>query len=160
MSEQECDLTYCSTCKCNKTADNFVKDDTTFKTCNKCRDRRKSIASPDSENGDDDEFTGRNYNYKTRYNRYKADDPDFDIPIDDFVEMIIDFCCYCGKRNLSRGFNGIDRVDNTQAHVPGNCVPCCWTCNRMKGSLDVHGYKLQIKYVYEHLGLQNYNEVE
>jgi hypothetical protein len=160
MSEQEPELVFCSTCKCNKTSDNFIKDDTTFKTCNKCRDRRKSIIGTESENGDaDDEFTGRNYNYKTRYNRYKADDPNFDIPLDDFVSMIIDFCYYCGKRNLNKGFNGIDRVDSTQPHVLGNCVPCCWECNRMKGAMDVNDFIRQVKWIYQHLNLQNYTDI-
>ena len=154
MSEPE--TVWCSDCKSSKTPDHFVNGDRVMKTCNKCREsakeRRKSIVCSESENGDqDDEFIGQNYNYKTRYNRYKADDPEFDLSLDDFVAMIIDYCHYCGKRNLYKGFNGIDRVDSTLPHIPGNCVPCCWTCNRMKGTMDVHDFITQIKYIYDHL---------
>lgn len=30
--------------------------------------------------------------------------------------------------------NGIDRYDSAQGYVSGNVVPCCWPCNRAKGS--------------------------
>jgi hypothetical protein len=30
--------------------------------------------------------------------------------------------------------NGIDRLDNDQGYVPGNCVPCCKECNGMKST--------------------------
>lgn len=34
-------------------------------------------------------------------------------------------------------YNGIDRVDNTEGYVPGNCVPACHSCNTAKGSLTL-----------------------
>ena len=163
-SEDNTFLLYCSKCRSNKSPDHFVKDDTTFKTCNKCRERerRKSIITdPDSENGDqDDEFTGRNYNYKTRYNRYKADDPYFDIPLDKFVEMIVSPCDYCGIRNLNKGFNGIDTVDSTLPHIMGNCVPACWDCNRRKGASQRREFLMHAKRIYEYLHLENIENVK
>ena len=54
-------------------------------------------------------------------------------------------CCnYCGAtpsavhRNRDRfyngnyTYNGIDRVNSELGYEIENCVPCCWTCNRMK----------------------------
>jgi hypothetical protein len=156
-------LLYCSTCKCNKSPEHFVKDDTTFKTCNKCRNRVRSkpVADAESENCEqDDEFTGRNYNYKTRYNKYKSDDPDFNIPLDKFVEMIVSLCDYCGIRNLNKGFNGIDRVDSTLPHIIGNCVPACWDCNRRKGASPRKEFLMHIKRIYEYLHLENIENVK
>ena len=154
---------WCSSCKSTKDMNLFYSDDKLMKTCATCRERNRKRPTSndfDSESVDqDDEFTGQNYNYKRRYNRYKADDPDFDIPLDDFVAMLIDKCHYCGARNLYKGFNGIDRIDSTQPHIPGNCVPCCWTCNRMKSAMDVNDFMRHIKNIYMHLGLQNYADV-
>lgn len=57
-------------------------------------------------------------------------------------------CYYCGvvpsniaKSNTTYGgclYSGIDRLDPTLGYVTGNVVPCCWNCNRMKGTLQ-HG---------------------
>ncbi len=162
MSETEQELIKCSGCYCVKSTDNFMKDGRLMKTCFTCREsdakRRKTTQPTDfeSENNDqDDEFTGQNYNYKTRYNKYKSGDPEFDISLDDFVAMIVDRCHYCGKRNLYKGFNGIDRVDSSLPHIPGNCVSCCWPCNRMKSTMEVHDFLNQVKYIYEYLNLRN-----
>lgn len=32
-------------------------------------------------------------------------------------------------------YSGIDRVNNRRGYLPGNCVPCCSTCNTMKRDL-------------------------
>lgn len=149
-------LIFCSTCKCNKSPDQFVKEDQTFKTCNKCRERKKPVSGNDSDTEEaDDEFSGRNFNYKTRYKKYQASDPEFDIPLEDFVLMIVDKCYYCGKRDLARGFNGIDRVDPTLPHIPTNCVPCCWICNRMKSDMDVHQWINHIHRISEYIKKNN-----
>lgn len=102
-------------------------------------------------------FIGENYNYKSRFNKYKSDDPNFDIPLDEFVKMITDNCHYCGKRNLYKGFNGIDRVDSNQPHILENCVPCCWPCNKMKSVMNITDFKRSIKSIYEHLNLVEFN---
>jgi len=57
-------------------------------------------------------------------------------------------CFYCGtppsQRKRSPGqvgehatyvYNGVDRVDNEVGYVAENCVPCCWRCNKAKGSM-------------------------
>ena len=59
-------------------------------------------------------------------------------------------CHYCGRapqamrkvRYHASGFvyNGIDRVDNLQGYVEGNCVACCSICNRMKFQLSANDF--------------------
>ena len=44
-------------------------------------------------------------------------------------------CLYCGVLDPAH-LNGIDRLDNATGYLPDNCVPCCWTCNMMKNTLD------------------------
>jgi hypothetical protein len=55
-------------------------------------------------------------------------------------------CAYCGivggnlkkTKNFKEGFrhNGIDRVDSSADYTPGNVVPCCGLCNRVKRDMD------------------------
>ena len=48
-------------------------------------------------------------------------------------------CEYCGfMPNDDEPINGLDRVDSSQGYTDSNTVPCCATCNSMKGSLDVN----------------------
>lgn len=55
-------------------------------------------------------------------------------------------CTYCGRPPHAKyyqggrpdsayTYTGIDRLDNRLGYEPGNCVPCCGTCNNAKGSL-------------------------
>jgi hypothetical protein len=32
-------------------------------------------------------------------------------------------------------FTGIDRADSRKGYQPGNCIPCCRECNRIKSDL-------------------------
>lgn len=51
------------------------------------------------------------------------------------LDMLASPCRYCGLLPEDR-VNGIDRVNSSVGYVPSNCVPCCKTCNMMKGCLD------------------------
>lgn len=49
-------------------------------------------------------------------------------------------------------FNGVDRKDNDSGYVWGNCVPCCFVCNRAKGDMgyeDFLAYRQRIAEVYK-----------
>jgi hypothetical protein len=81
------------------------------------------------------------------------------ISRDEFKRLITSSCEYCGqvpstpvnykgKTILMR--NGIDRIDSSKDYVDGNCVPCCWNCNRAKGDLTVEQYKKWLKQSYVH----------
>jgi hypothetical protein len=43
-------------------------------------------------------------------------------------------CDYCGGPHPKMGV-GLDRKDNNLGYIAGNVVPCCGTCNDMKGHL-------------------------
>ena len=43
-------------------------------------------------------------------------------------------CRYCGKEPIWPEMTGIDRFDNSIGYESENCVPCCYTCNKIKNS--------------------------
>ena len=50
-----------------------------------------------------------------------------------FNELILQPCFYCNNKKDGE-VNGIDRLNNNQGYQEDNVVPCCETCNSMKGS--------------------------
>ena len=89
----------------------------------------------------------------------------FSLPIDLFRTLLDSRCDYCGtppSLKLNRGmmqrfeahadyrYNGIDRVDSSKGYIPGNVVPCCATCNRMKLNHPYDFFIAQIKRILAH----------
>ncbi len=99
------------------------------------------------------------------FNRYKRDaksrDIGFELSIEQFKEITQKDCFYCGsspsqehklrRANGSYIYNGIDRVMNDQPYRHTNCVPCCWTCNNMKGTLGYGEFIHHLGIIYERL---------
>jgi hypothetical protein len=62
---------------------------------------------------------------------------------DEFRGLVEAPCHFCGRdpslvhrwRGSEYVFTGVDRWDNTRGYVAGNVVPCCATCNFLKGRL-------------------------
>ena len=61
----------------------------------------------------------------------------------EFFSLVTSPCAYCGappskavRRDGSKPLlaNGLDRRDNTVGYTRNNVVPCCWDCNKAKGS--------------------------
>jgi hypothetical protein len=92
-----------------------------------------------------------------------------DCNFDLFLKLSQQPCAYCGrgphrtsslpstiaqseyqKKEGVFTYNGLDRVDNTKGHTEGNVVPCCWTCNHMKGQLTREEFIAHIERVYNH----------
>jgi len=71
------------------------------------------------------------YNVYLRNSEFKK--LEFTISYDDYVSVVGKVCYYCGTLQ-ERGFNGIDRKDQTKGYIVENCVSCCKLCNYMKGS--------------------------
>lgn len=42
-------------------------------------------------------------------------------------------CTYCGTPSTIEKPTGVDRVDSSIGHLKTNCVPCCKSCNSLKG---------------------------
>lgn len=62
-----------------------------------------------------------------------------------FGELTKGDCYYCGAEPAQMAgstrwsaytYNGVDRVDNALGYEPSNCVPCCSTCNKIKGQVS------------------------
>lgn len=71
---------------------------------------------------------------------------------DDMLTKLIKPCYYCGIDAYTFGsLSGLDRVDNTQGYNAENTVPCCTTCNLMKGTMTLDEFKNQIMYCMLHL---------
>jgi len=71
-------------------------------------------------------------------------------------------CAYCGMEPRLRGTkktttkyaaNGIDRVHNDYGYIPGNVVPCCTICNRMKMDHSKKEFLQHVKRICEYNGL-------
>jgi hypothetical protein len=60
---------------------------------------------------------------------------EFSITYDEYSDVVTKECYYCGILQ-DRGFNGIDRKDQTKGYIIENCVSCCKMCNYMKGSTN------------------------
>jgi hypothetical protein len=72
------------------------------------------------------------YNYQYKSNKYRLT---FDLLLEQFETIVKMPCHYCGIIQ-DKGFNGIDRMDQTQGYVYENCVSSCKVCNYLKGSVD------------------------
>ena len=55
---------------------------------------------------------------------------------DDAGTMMTTPCVYCKHIDLAKRLNGIDRINPEGHYTKDNTVPCCWTCNYMKGVMD------------------------
>jgi hypothetical protein len=99
--------------------------------------------------------------WQTEYNSYigntvKKRNIPFSLTTQEFQQICSQNCFYCGeepsqKMDVGRGFkNGIDRFDNEVGYQMYNCVPCCWTCNRMKGKLSSQEFLQHIKNIFNH----------
>lgn len=53
------------------------------------------------------------------------------IPYDYFKKNILNNCHYCNLKS-----NGLDRINNNSIYKEDQVLPCCFTCNQMKGKLD------------------------
>jgi hypothetical protein len=72
-----------------------------------------------------------NYSNYKRNAEYK--NLDFNVSFEEYSIMVTKECHYCGVVQ-EKGFNGIDRKDQSVGYIIYNCVSCCKMCNYMKGS--------------------------
>ena len=71
--------------------------------------------------------------YKTYKYGAKSRGYEFKLSIKQFSEYWQEPCSYCGDEIETIG---LDRVDNKRGYTIDNIVPCCFTCNKMKSSMD------------------------
>lgn len=59
----------------------------------------------------------------------------FEFSEEEFKELVVKPCYYCNIID-EKGFNGIDRMNQSVGYSHSNGVSCCAMCNWLKGSLD------------------------
>lgn len=66
--------------------------------------------------------------------RCKARGIEFTLSKEQWKELIVKPCYYCGKdlSSIKKG-SALDRMDNNIGYLPDNVVPCCESCNYIKG---------------------------
>lgn len=91
---------------------------------------------------------------------------EFNLSREEFVTLIFSNCYYCGrqasnelKRPKSKKtqikYNGVDRFDTSKGYVSGNCVSCCWYCNKSKGDLSFDQWIDHLKLICSYQGIIN-----
>jgi len=93
------------------------------------------------------------------YRDYSRGSHEFRLSINEFRRLTKQDCYYCGAAphrvreykglNGPYVYNGVDRMDNTQGYVPGNCVACCWLCNRMKRTMSTDEFLAHVSKIHE-----------
>ncbi len=81
----------------------------------------------------------------------------FKLTKEEFKNIVTKPCFYCGQQgtqtkrskqnNGAFQYTGIDRYDNTKGYEKENCVPCCKTCNMMKGSMTPLEFKERMEII-------------
>lgn len=78
-------------------------------------------------------------NPKRRFSKYvdnaRRKNIAFNLSFEEAWAMFLESCNYCGADADETTLNGIDRIDSNGIYELKNCVPCCQTCNMMKGIL-------------------------
>ena len=72
------------------------------------------------------------------------------------IEICHQNCYYCGTAPIySKGYGvymtGVDRVDNTKGYTDENVVPCCKTCNIMKGTMTKDDFIAHINNIHNNM---------
>lgn len=70
----------------------------------------------------------------------RAEKKKFGFDAGSIVDLFRQPCFYCGdatKYENGEPVCGVDRVDNSLGYITSNMVPCCTTCNFMKGSFSL-----------------------
>ena len=75
---------------------------------------------------------------------------EFRLSFFEYLELRGKPCVYCGQDVIG---GGIDRLDNEKGYVPGNVVPCCTLCNRMKLTLPLAVFLEHVRRICRQQGL-------
>jgi hypothetical protein len=81
----------------------------------------------------------------------------FELTDEQFKTLTTSNCHYCKRGPLTVAgtgqgrfvYNGVDRVVNSIGYILENCVPCCFQCNRAKGTLSMTEFLSWVAAVYD-----------
>lgn len=71
--------------------------------------------------------------YSRLRNSAKLRSHEMSISFEDFVSLAIKPCYYCGVSLTGMAAGGLDRLDNSMGYKISNVVPCCASCNVIRG---------------------------
>lgn len=77
-------------------------------------------------------MSGLNNKFTRAVWRAKRRGFDWNIKKEDYSYLVKSICHYCSGPLEACGV-GLDRIDNKKGYILGNIVPCCGTCNKIKG---------------------------
>ena len=103
--------------------------------------------------------------FNSLYRKYKEGakkrNLEFTLTEEEFEELTKSKCFYCDALPKQRShtksykgayiYNGIDRVNNKVGYVEENCVPCCGTCNRLKGTMELPEFINKLMNIYKNI---------
>lgn len=70
----------------------------------------------------------------------------WDLNLEQYSNFLKKKCYYCNKSLLNESGIGLDRIDNSKGYVFDNVLPCCGSCNQIRGDhLTVPEMKLIMK---------------
>lgn len=71
----------------------------------------------------------------------------FEFSEEEFKTLVVNPCYYCSIID-EKGFNGIDRMNQSVGYIQSNGVSCCAMCNWLKGSLDSATFIKRIRHIH------------
>jgi len=72
---------------------------------------------------------------------------EFNLQENEYHTLLKMPCYYC-KNFTEKGCNGIDRIHSYIGYTSDNCVPCCTTCNMLKGDMNINIFKTHILNIF------------
>ena len=72
------------------------------------------------------------------------------ITVDQYNSLRAMPCFYCGGRVDGNRMGGVDRIDSDVGYAPGNCRPCCRSCNQAKSTMTTEEFQAWVRRVYLH----------
>lgn len=97
-------------------------------------------------------YKGCSYSdYKTRANKKNdnsEDEFEFNLSLDEFIEITENDCFYCGKESCDEHGNGVDRINNDIGYTLDNCESCCGDCNFMKKDYNIDDFIHKLSQIY------------
>ena len=80
----------------------------------------------------------------------------WEINIEDYKNITLKDCFYCGCSLQYETGVGLDRVDNYKGYTLDNTLPCCSTCNKIRGNyLSVDEAKIAIQSIKKYRSTQS-----
>lgn len=125
----------------------------------------KAGPTKDKNTNTNTEFSTKKKKTHSRHERRKDDHPyrwstfksqarrrgiPFSITELEHFAIAVQQCSYCGGKESTSMFNGIDRVDNDSDYSLQNLVPCCKMCNFMKGSMGKQQFLQHVNAIQLH----------